>query len=70
MDIICLPGSDLLAFITGSSIPHSRPPFVGMHWGHRFVTPVFFRLVKLVCGLSLGFFALKLLWSTLLLLKG
>ena len=39
-------------------------------WGRRFVTPVFFRLVNLVCGLGLGFFALKLLWSTLLLLKG
>ena len=39
-------------------------------WGQRFVTPVFFRLVNLVCGLFLGFFALKLLWSTLLLLKG
>jgi chemosensory pili system protein ChpE len=39
-------------------------------WGRRFVTPVFFRLVNLVCGLALGFFALKLLWSTLMLLKG
>lgn len=39
-------------------------------WGRRFVTPVFFRLVNLVCGLGLGFFALKLLWNTLLLLKG
>ena len=39
-------------------------------WGRRFVTPVFFRLVNLVCGLALGFFALKLLWSTFLLLRG
>lgn len=39
-------------------------------WGHRYVTPLFFRLVNLICGLALGFFALKLLWSTLLLLKG
>jgi threonine/homoserine/homoserine lactone efflux protein len=38
--------------------------------GRRFVAPVFFRLVNLVCGLFLGFFALKLLWSTLLVLKG
>jgi threonine/homoserine/homoserine lactone efflux protein len=38
-------------------------------WGRRFVTPLFFRLVNLVCGLALGFFALKLLWSTILLLK-
>lgn len=39
-------------------------------WGHRFVTPLFFRLVNLICGLALGFFALKLLWSALILLKG
>ncbi|HET8841189.1 MAG TPA: LysE family transporter [Ktedonobacteraceae bacterium] len=38
-------------------------------WGRRFVTPTFFRLVNLVCGLALGFFALKLLWNTLLLLR-
>lgn len=38
-------------------------------WGQRFVTPLFFRLVNLICGLALGFFALKLLWSTLMLLK-
>jgi threonine/homoserine/homoserine lactone efflux protein len=39
-------------------------------WGRRFVTPLFFRLVNLVCGLALGFFALKMLWNVLLLLKG
>jgi threonine/homoserine/homoserine lactone efflux protein len=39
-------------------------------WGRRFVTPLFFRLLSLICGLALGFFALKLLWSTFLLLKG
>ncbi len=39
-------------------------------WGRRFVTPLFFRFVNLVCGLALGLFALKLLWSTILLLKG
>ncbi len=39
-------------------------------WGRRFVTPLFFRAVNLVCGLALGFFALKLLWGTLMLLKG
>lgn len=39
-------------------------------WGRRFVTPLFFRLVNLVCGLALGFFALKLFWNTFLLLKG
>lgn len=38
-------------------------------WGRRFVTPVFFRLVNLVCGLALVFFAFKLLWSTFMVLK-
>jgi len=38
-------------------------------WGRGFITPLFFRLVNLTCGLALGFFALKLLWSTILLLK-
>lgn len=38
-------------------------------WGRRLVTPVFFRLVNLICGLALGFFALKMLLSTFLLLK-
>ena len=37
-------------------------------WGQRFVTPLFFRLVNLICGLALGLFALKLLWSTIMLL--
>ncbi len=36
-------------------------------WGRRFITPQFFRLVNLICGLALGFFALKLLWGTIML---
>jgi chemosensory pili system protein ChpE len=39
-------------------------------WGRRFVTPLFFRFVNLICGLALGLFAFRLLWSTILLLKG
>jgi chemosensory pili system protein ChpE len=39
-------------------------------WGRRFVTPLFFRIVNLICGLALGFLALKLLWNTVMLLKG
>jgi chemosensory pili system protein ChpE len=35
-------------------------------WGRRFVTPAFFRVVNLVCGLFLGYFGLQLLWNTLL----
>ncbi len=38
-------------------------------WGQRFVTPGFFRLVNLVCGLALIFFALRLLWNLLLLVR-
>jgi chemosensory pili system protein ChpE len=38
-------------------------------WGRHFVTPLLFRLVNLICGLGLGFFAIKLLWNTLILLK-
>jgi len=38
-------------------------------WGRRFVTPVFLRLVNLVCGLALIFFALRLLWNILLLVR-
>jgi chemosensory pili system protein ChpE len=29
-------------------------------WGRRFVTPTFFRLVNLACGIALGFFAVQL----------
>jgi threonine/homoserine/homoserine lactone efflux protein len=39
-------------------------------WGRRFVTPLFFRFVNLICGLVLDLFAFRLLWSTILLLKG
>lgn len=39
-------------------------------WGRQFITPLFFRLVNLICGLALAFFALKLLLVTLLLLRG
>lgn len=39
-------------------------------WGQRFITPLFVRLVNLICGLALAFFALKLVWITVLLLRG
>jgi len=29
-------------------------------WGRKFVTPTFFRWVNLVCGIALGFFAIRL----------
>lgn len=68
-----LDPKDVLVFFTGflvSALLWSILMSSLIAWGRRFVTPVFFRLVNLVCGLSLGFFALKLLWSTFMLLKG
>ena len=32
-------------------------------WGRRFITPTFFRLVNLTCGLALGLFAFQLGWQ-------
>ena len=32
-------------------------------WGRKFVTPAFFRVVNLVCGILLGYFALQLGWN-------
>jgi len=32
-------------------------------WGRKFVTPNFFRMVNLVCGIALGYFALQLGWK-------
>lgn len=32
-------------------------------WGHHLMTPLFFRLVNLICGLALTYFSLTLLWQ-------
>jgi len=37
-------------------------------WGRRFVTPIFFRGVNVLCGLFLGYVGLQLLWTTVSLL--
>lgn len=34
-------------------------------WGRRFARPVVFRVVDACCGLALGYFGLRLLWTTL-----
>lgn len=34
-------------------------------WGRRFATPRVFRIVDALCGLALGYFGLRLLWTTL-----
>src|SRR5512141_2971775 len=40
--------------------------FAGMvAWGRNFVTPNFFRIVNLVCGIALSYFALQLGWKLL-----
>lgn len=39
-------------------------------WGQRFISPLFFRIVNLICGLALGIFTVKLLWSTIMLMRG
>jgi threonine/homoserine/homoserine lactone efflux protein len=33
-------------------------------WGRRFATPRLFRLIDGLCSLVLGFFGVRLLWST------
>ncbi len=79
-------GSTMIAAGTGLRDPGDLLPFFAgfllggllwslvlagvLAWGQRFVTPRFFRLVNLMCGLALGCFALKLLWNTIVLLKG
>ena len=66
------PG-DLLPFLAGFLLGGLLWSLVlagVLAWGQRFVTPRFFRLVNLMCGLALGCFALKLLWNTIVLLKG
>ncbi len=32
-------------------------------WGRKFVTPTFFRVVNLACGIALGYFAVQLGWK-------
>lgn len=34
-------------------------------WGRRFATPRLFRLIDALCGAALGYFGIRLLWSTL-----
>lgn len=60
----------LLAGFVASGIAWSVLMSVLIAWGRRFITTLFIQLVNLTCGLTLVFFALKLAWLTLLLLKG
>lgn len=35
-----------------------------LRWGRRWVRPSFFRWINLLCGLALGYFGLRVLWTT------
>ena len=37
---------------------------IGMHWGRRWLRPAMFRWINLLCGLALGFFGIRVLWTT------
>ena len=39
-------------------------------WGRQLVTPQFLRLINLISGLVLGLFALKVLWTTIMVITG
>lgn len=36
-----------------------------IRWGRRWIRPVLFRWINILCGLALGYFGLRLLWTTL-----
>ncbi|HEV2663168.1 MAG TPA: LysE family transporter, partial [Ktedonobacteraceae bacterium] len=35
-----------------------------IRWGRRWVRPSFFRWVNALCGLALGYFGIRVLWTT------
>jgi threonine/homoserine/homoserine lactone efflux protein len=35
-----------------------------IHWGRRWIRPIFFRWINFLCGLALGYFGLRILWTT------
>ena len=37
----------------------------GLHWGRRWIRPSLFRWINIGCGLALGFFGVRVLWTTL-----
>lgn len=36
-----------------------------MRWGRRWIRPAFFRWINALCGLALGYFGMRVLWTTL-----
>ena len=37
----------------------------GLHWGRRWIRPSLFRWINIACGLALGYFGVRVLWTTL-----
>lgn len=54
----------LVAFLVGALV-WSLGLSALVAWGRRFARPVVFRVVDAVCGLALGYFGVRLLWTTL-----
>ena len=38
----------------------------GIHWGRRWMRPVLFSWISALCGLALGYFGVRVLWTTVL----
>ena len=54
----------LIAFIAGALAWGSGMAAL-VAWGRRFATPKVFRAIEGLCGLALGYFGVRLLWTTL-----
>jgi len=37
----------------------------GMRWGRRWIRPAMFRWINALCGLALGYFGIRVLWTTM-----
>jgi threonine/homoserine/homoserine lactone efflux protein len=38
---------------------------IGMHWGRRWIRPTLFLWINILCGLALGYFGVRVLWTTI-----
>lgn len=60
-------GSDFAFFFAGfflGAVLWSIGITACIRWGRRWIRPAFFTWINLLCGLALGFFGVRLLWST------
>lgn len=61
-------GSEFVLFFAGFFIGATLWCFVIaalIQWGKRWIRPAFFRWINLLCGLALGYFGLRVLWTTI-----